>query len=109
MEKEFGIKYILSIIDCFSRKGNIYGTNSKNATILLNFVIDFCLNHNIPKEFISDNGAEFKNKFFNEFCTLYNIKFIHGAPYSPHSQGIIERFNYGIKKYLSKEFISNKS
>ena len=43
----------------------------------------------IPTEFISDNGAEFKNKFFNEFCTLYNIKFIHGAPYSPHSQGII--------------------
>ena len=88
MEKAFGIKYILSIIDCFSRKCNINGTNSKIDNILLSFVINFCLNHNIPKEFISDNGAEFKNKFFNEFCNLYNIKFIHGAPYSPQSQGI---------------------
>lgn len=41
MVKAFGIKYILSIIDCFSRKGNIYGTNSKNANILFSFVIDF--------------------------------------------------------------------
>ena len=55
----------------------------------------------------SDNGAVFKNKIFNEFCADNNIKFIHGAPYSPHSIGIVERFNYTIKKYLSKEYIAN--
>ena len=107
MSKAFGIKYILSIIDCFSRKGNIYGTNSKNSELLLKYIEDFCVNHNIPKEFISDNGAEFKNKYFKDFCIKYNIKFLHGAPYSPHSQGIVERFNYSVKKYLSKEYISN--
>ena len=40
---------------------------------------------------------------------MYNIKFIHGSPYSPHSQGIIERFNYTIKKYLAKEFVANNN
>lgn len=30
MQKAFGIKYLLTIIDVFSRKAMIYGTNKKN-------------------------------------------------------------------------------
>ena len=77
MSKEFGIKYILSILNCFSRKGNINGTNSKNVELLLQYIAYFCLNHNIPKEYISDNEAEFKNNHFNDFCTKYQIKFLY--------------------------------
>ena len=29
ISKAFGIKYILSILDCFSRNANIYGINTK--------------------------------------------------------------------------------
>ena len=107
MAESFGIKYILSIMDCFSRKAMIYGTNSKSADELLKFIKDFCLNNAIPKVFISDNGAEFKNSLFDNFCQEYQISFRHGKPYSPHSQGGIERFNYTIKKYLGKEYITN--
>ena len=109
MAKSFGIKYLLSILDAFSRKGMIYGTNSKKSDNLLKHIIEFCMNNKIPKEFLSDNGAEFKNKYINDFCNMYNIKFIHGSPYSPHSQSIIERFNYTIKKYLAKEFLANNN
>ena len=101
MAKSFGIKYLLSILDAFSRKGMIYGTNSKKSDNLLKHIIEFCMNNKIPKEFLSDNGAEFKNKYINDFCNMYNIKFIHSSSYSPHSQGIIERFNYTIKKKFS--------
>ena len=65
--------------------------------------------NNSPKELASDNGGEFKNKIFNGFCKDNNISFIQGAPYNPHSMGIVERFNYTIKKYLSKEYIANGS
>jgi len=68
LQKAFGIKYILTIIDVFSRKGMIYGLHNKEAKNILPFINDFCSNHNISKEFSSDNGTEFKNKFFNEFC-----------------------------------------
>ena len=43
----------------------------------------------------------------NEFCIKEGIKYIHGIPYNPHSQGTIERFHYTIKKYLTKEYINN--
>ena len=108
LQKAFGIKYILSIIDVFSRKGGmIYGLHNKEANNILPFIIDFCSNHNIPKQFSSDNGTEFKNKFFNDFCLENNIKYIHDMPFSPNTQGSIERFNYSIKKYLTKEYIVN--
>lgn len=61
----------------------------------------------MPREFASDNGVESKNKFFNVFRAISNIKFIHGMPFSPRAQGTIERFNYSIKKYLTKEYIAN--
>ena len=43
----------------------------------------------------------------NQFCIKEGIKYIHGIPYKPHSQGAIERFHYTIKKYLTKEYINN--
>ena len=85
MAKSFRIIYLLSILDAFSRKGMSYGTNSKKLDNLLKHKIEFCMNNKIPKEFLSDNGAEFKNKYINDFCNIYNIKFILGSPYSPHS------------------------
>lgn len=105
MEQTFGVKYLLSIIDAFSRKSLIYRTNTKKAEILLNFIKDFCMYNTIPKIFASYNGTEFKNAIFDKFCKDNNIEFKLGAPYNPHSMGIIERFNYTIKKYLKKEYI----
>ena len=67
MVKSFGIKYLLSILDAFCRKGMIYGTNSKKSDNLLKHIIEFCMNNKIPKEYLSDNGAEFKNKYIMIF------------------------------------------
>ena len=94
-------------MDVFSRKAMIYGINSKESKMIITYIIDFCSNHNIPKEFSSDNGAEFKNKFFDDYCQMNNIKFLHGMPFNARAQGTIERFNYTIKKNLLKEFIAN--
>jgi len=53
----------------------IYDTSSKKADELLNFIKDFCLNNTIPKVFLSDNGAEFKNSLFDKFCQDNSIIF----------------------------------
>jgi len=67
MSESLGIKYILSIMDCFSRKAMIYGTNTKKSNVLLNYIKDFCLHNNIPKVFISITEQNLK--------TLYLINF----------------------------------
>ena len=94
-------------MDVFSPKTMIYGLNRKDANAISSYIFDFCSHHNIPKEFSSDNGKEFRNKILDEYWAINNIKFCHGMPFNPHSQSSIERFNYTIKKYLSKEYIAN--
>ena len=94
-------------MDCFSRKAMIYKKDNKCAENIVKDILDFCLHNGFPKEFVSDNGPEFKNKYLNEICIKEGITFIHGVTYNPLTQGMIERFHYTIKKYLGKEYINN--
>lgn len=57
----FGVKYIFSIMDLFSRKAMIYGLNTKDADSILKLILEFCIHLNFPNKFISDNVPEFKN------------------------------------------------
>lgn len=49
-----------------------------------------------------------KIEYLPNFVKNIIIKLLHGSPYSQHSQGIVEKFNYTIKKYFCKEFITNQ-
>ena len=63
-------KYILNIIDHFSRMAGSYLLKSKNSYNILNYIKDFLEQYGIPKSVGSDNGREFKNKLIMDFMTL---------------------------------------
>jgi hypothetical protein len=58
------------------------------------------LNSFIPKELHSDNGSEFRNNKISSLCIKFKIRQIFGRPYHPESQGMVERFNFTIKRML---------
>ena len=62
LQEAFGIKYLLYIIDVFSRKGVVYGLQNKSSNIILQNIIEFCGNKDFPQKFLSDNGQEFKKQ-----------------------------------------------
>ena len=84
---------------------NIYLLENKNQLSILNSLKKFCDIYGNPEQFGSDNGREFINKSIEEFLNIRNIKFIHGAPYSPHSQGVAERTHITIRKALITKFL----
>ena len=45
------------------------------------------------KRFRSDNGGEYINKPFKDFCTKHGILMETTAPYSPVQNGVAERLN----------------
>ena len=49
LQEAFGIKYCLCIIDLFSRKRMIYGLQNKRSDIILQNIIEFCLNNGFPQ------------------------------------------------------------
>ena len=50
-----------------------------------------------PKTLHSDKGGEFRNKNMENLCKKHKIKFVHGAPRNPSTQGQVERNNSSIK------------
>ena len=75
-------------------------------------LLDLFSNEGIPAILQSDNGGEFVSTIIRNLMPKLGIKLINGSPYSPTTQGQVERFNRTLKFLLRKEIqieISNNN
>ena len=80
-----GYKYILDVIDHFSKWYQGYPLITKNAGEILTYIKLFIQNFGKPVLLQTDNGLEFCNSDLSNFCTNNDIKIIHGKPRHPQS------------------------
>eukprot|EP00833_Pecoramyces_ruminatium_P006363 jgi/Orpsp1_1/1180395/evm.model.c7180000073227.1 len=95
-ESIYGNKFILTILDDFSRYGWTLFLKDKSETFnsfhLWYLKFKNILNKKL-KHIRSDNGTEFSNHHFENFCSLNGIDQQFTIPYNPQSNGKSERFN----------------
>ena len=77
-----------------------YLIEKKEAKTILKFLKNALECNGFPNELGSDNGREFRNDIIENYLKSKNINFIHGIPYNPHSQGVVERFHKTVKDAL---------
>ena len=90
----FGYKYVLNAVDQYSKwlaSQPLKDKTSKSvgcafAKILSGFP-------SLPETVVSDNGGEFTGEPFKEVLDRYNVRHIFITPYSPQSNGLVERIN----------------
>ena len=88
--KEFGTKYVLWMIDSFSRfmVGRLI-TNKKADTIMQAIMDNWCMNLGFPTHgFYADNGGEFSNIKLDELMSKLGLIVKFGPAYSPWSNSI---------------------
>lgn len=96
-----GVKYLFTIIDCFTRYAFVKPLKNKtSSTVLEEFVkvID-----NLPEKpltIVCDKGNEFINKNFLSYCKKTKIKLI--SPISNVHATYVERFNRTIQNLIFK-------
>lgn len=56
----------------------------------------------IPREILTDCGANFTSKLMGELYNLLGVKAIKTSPYHPQTDGMVERFNQTMKAMLRK-------
>ena len=74
-------KYVLDIIDHFSKFTQAYLLNTKEGLEVFSKIRNFCDLYGNPNILITDNGLEFKNKYIKNivliiilnFCMVYHI------------------------------------
>lgn len=98
-----GHKYILVVIDCFSKYLWTEPLKSKTATEVKN-AMDKILKKakRSPNNLQTDDGTEFKNTYFKSLMQSKNIN--HYSTYSVIKASIVERVIRTLKEKLYREF-----
>lgn len=108
-KSNYNYKYIISIIDVFTRKCFLEKIKDKTANNVSIGFNDVCIRAGItPNYIISDNGLEFKGEF-SEYCKNNNIKQRFVRAYSPQANGIVERLNQEIRKIIKDISLNNNN
>jgi hypothetical protein len=101
-----GYKYILTVIDTFSKQAYARPVKKKTAEEVENAMRDIFLScKQTPRLIHSDRGKEFFNKKFKKLMDEYNIEHYH--TYTEMKAAIVERFNRTLKNRMWKEFSLN--
>jgi transposase InsO family protein len=99
-----GYKWILLLVDIFSRKAEAIPLKSKNTTDIIPAFNKLLADVGIPHKIISDNGSEFISKQFVDI--IHKHKILHElveVGYHP-SLGIIDRLSRTVKEKIEKHF-----
>ena len=96
-----GERYILSIIDCFTKylilvplKGHTASTVSK---ALYERVIRY---FGCPRKILSDRGTEFTGRIWTDLMDLLGVQLVLTSPYYPQGKGIVECNHRSINNLL---------
>ena len=96
-------RYFYSFTDIKSRYSAIYFGNTKDEVLrhfeLYKAFIETQTGHKL-KKFRSDNGGEYVNKNFKDFCGKHGIIMETTAPYSPAQNGIAEWLNRTLLEHV---------
>ena len=96
-----GNMYILVGINHFSRWPEAIATRAANAEIVASFFHNKIISqHGTPSELLSDHGTHFTSHVISLLCKKYKIRRLMSTPYTPQSNGIVERFMGYLKTAL---------
>lgn len=107
-----GFKYILNVIDTFSKYVWAKPLRRKNGKDVTEAFEDIILDakmikHNSPKNLHTDKGTEFKNKEFKALMEEYKINLYHTE--NEEKSSIVERFNRTLNERMKVLFEANNN
>ena len=97
-----GFKYILIVIDCFSKFLWTRSLKTKTGVEVANAMADVLNGGRVPRNIQSDNGTEFYNSNFKQLMKKHSIN--HYSTYSTMKATIAERVIRTVKENLYKVF-----
>lgn len=81
----------LTVIDLFSKYAQAYYVDNLSGIVVLNKLRHYFAHHNYPQKIVCDEGKEFKNNVFQEYCKLFKINLHFTTNYNANSNSPVER------------------
>ena len=100
-----GNRFILTVIDIFSRYAWARPLKSKKGNEVANAFKDIFEEGRIPKRIQTDQGKEFENRFVKRLFEEHDIELF--SVKSAYKAALVERFNRTLKTKIWKYFTNN--
>ena len=94
-------RYILTIIDHYSRYTKFYPLTTRNTDRVLQCLQQYVADFGQPQHLVLDNAGEFRANAFKEFCRQQHISCHYTTPYHPEGNSITERQHRNLKSVLA--------
>jgi transposase InsO family protein len=106
-----GYTHLLVVIDKFSKWVEVLPILNLWAEQAVTFFTDIIHQFGVPNSIITDNGSQFTERKFLEFCDKYHIRVDWAAVAHPQTNGQVERANSMILQGLKPRIFDrlNKS
>lgn len=99
-----GNKYLVVFIDYLTKWPEVFVTKDQTAQTIARLLVERVIpQHGVPRELLSDRGANFLSKLVAEVCRLVGTKKINTSTYHPQTDGLVERFHRTLLDMLSKK------
>ena len=102
-----GFKYILMIIDLFSKYGWAFPMKTKTGLEVTKNFEHLFKTQNSPKKLWTDKGKEFYNRYMSDLLKTKNIQLY--STENEEKSSVVERWNRTIKRIMWKYFTANNT
>lgn len=103
-----GIKYHMNIVDHHTKYAWSFPLKDKSSSTVADNLKSLFDKGYKPDILQSDNGKEFLGEV-SDLCDKYKVNQINSLPYTPTSQGLVERFNKTLKGLIQKYMMNNQT
>lgn len=97
-----GHRYILTLVDCATRYPEAVPLKKIETEDVAEALVEIFTRVGIPKEMLSDRGAQFTSGLMEEIGRLLSMRRTFTTPYHPAANGLVERFNGTLKLMLRR-------
>ena len=97
-----GNRYILVLVDHFSKFADAYPLPSHTAEVVANCIVNRWIKYfGCPRKLHCDRAPEFEGIVMKHLCKMLEVEKTRTTPYHPQSDGAAERMNQTLERMLS--------
>ena len=104
---ENGNRYIVTIIDWFSRWIEAFAVKDCTQECILEALNEFTSRHGIPRRLVSDQAKYFKSKLVHSYEKAVGMKHTFVSAYRPQGNGKLERFHRVLGRKIKMQCKEN--
>jgi len=104
-----GNEFIVTIVDIFTKWAEAIPVRTHIAPVVAKVLLDHIISRfGTPSKILSDQGREFESNLFQELCSKLEIHKVRSSPYTPSTNGCVERFHRTLNSMLAKVITDNQ-